>query len=87
MKSKLPFVIVFAAGLLFGALLSPLRYQLATVGSVFTYRLDRLTGAVDFIDATHFTRIEPAPGPLAHLSNQELLDLAEEAPPTPRRKK
>lgn len=79
MKSKLTLALVFAAGLALGVVISPLRYQFATVGSVFAYRIDRLTGAVDFIDATHSRRIEPAPGPLAHLSDQELLDLAKEA--------
>jgi hypothetical protein len=78
-KSKLTLALVFAAGLALGVVISPIRYHLEPVGSAFAYRIDRLTGAVDFIDATHSRRIKPAPGPLAHLSDQELLDLAKKA--------
>lgn len=54
MKPKIPVVLAFVAGLVLGALFSPWRYQLATAGEAFAYRLDRLTGTVRFISAADY---------------------------------
>lgn len=58
MKSKIP-VIVFFVGLVLGALLSPLRYQIVAGGNMSVYRIDRLTGSVDFaVGKNPFERVK-----------------------------
>lgn len=47
MKSTLALVLSCLAGIILGALFSPLRYTTIPVGAAFAYRLDRLTGEVE----------------------------------------
>lgn len=53
MKQKTAVVLAFATGLALGTLFSPLRYQLVYGGQTLVFRLDRLTGRVDYSAATN----------------------------------
>lgn len=49
MKTRLVLTLVFLAGLVCGALFSPLRYTFTAAGNMpAIWRCDRLTGAADF---------------------------------------
>ncbi len=77
MRRLLPVFVALLAGLVLGALFSPIRYTFLE-NRLVVFRCDRLTGRVDIAVATASAPWRTIPKRLEDMSDKELTDLAKQ---------